>query len=425
MVRDRLMAVATDAEPAPERPAEVVRFEAAFGEIATGADDLAFRLAGYHLLMGASLQLPRTRHFDAWPDVVAATEALDATALPLAPRTARYIAGVLRAFHTFARVRAGAGLTYLEQVAAYLELRDVWVPESELEALRTHLLRLLADAGYPDDLARGIRAWERARAVPVDRIVAHCAPLVETAKRATRARGIPVPERVAVDVAVLSSPYYAYAHYHGGYRGTVALTTDLLWTEEGLKHSVCHEAFPGHHASASVREWAIANGTWSDVHLPSLANTPVSPIVEGVAENGLEMLGWQTTLDDELFSAHNRLLFAARTNAAILRHEHKEPRRQVIAYLMRETGASEDWAVYQERFISDPLWHTSFPHYWHGARLIREARRQFQGRERDLYAELYGHPQTTSTLRDLLAADAARPAAGEPTPLAADRGRPS
>src|SRR5699024_8394723 len=104
----------------------------------------------------------------------------------------------------------------------------------------------------------------------------------------------------------------------------------------------------------------------------SLANTPVSPIIEGVAENGVAMLGWLTTPDDELFSVHNRLLFAARTNAAILRHEHGAPREQVIAYLMRRTGAREAWAVYQEAFISDPLWHTSIPHYWHGARLIRE-----------------------------------------------------
>jgi hypothetical protein len=393
-------------EAGATRPDEIVRFETAFNEIAAAADDLSLRQAGYHLLMGDSLNLPQTRHFASWAEVVAATETLDAAVLPLAPRTARYVAGVLHAFHTFARVRAGTRLTYLEQVAAYLELRDIWVPESELEALRTRLRRLLADAGYPDDLAQGMRAWECARTVPVDEIVAHCTPLLDAAKRDTIALGIPVPERVAVDVVAASSAYYAYAHYHGGYRGTVALTTDLTWTAPGLAHSICHEAFPGHHASASAREWARERGSWSDIDLPGLANTPVSPIVEGIAENGFDMLGWVLTEDDEIFSVHNSLLFAARTNAAILRHEHGESREQVIAYLMRETGADEDWAVYQERFITDPLWHTSFPHYWHGAKLIREARSRFQGRERELFTEIYGHPQTTSTLRDFLAADA-------------------
>jgi hypothetical protein len=410
-------------EAAP-RPDEIVRFETAFNEIAAAADDLSFRQAGYHLLMGESLKLPKTRHFATWAEVVAATEALDVAALPLEPRTATNVAGVVHAFHTFARVRAGTRLTYLEQVAAYLELRDIWVPESELEALRTRLRRLLADAGYPDDLAQGMRAWECARAVPMDEIVAHCAQLLDDAKRDTIALGIPVPGRVAVAVVAGSSPYYAYAHYHGGYRGTVALTTDLTWTAEGLRHSICHEAFPGHHASASAREWARERGSGSDIDLPSLANTPVSPIVEGVAENGLDILGWGTTPDDEIFSVHNRLLFAARTNAAILRHEHGEPREQVIAYLMRETGADEDWALYQERFITDPLWHTSFPHYWHGAKLIREARSRFQGREHELYGELYGHPQTTSTLRDFLAADTTAREAASHASAAADNGRP-
>ena len=36
------------------RPDELVRFETAFREVATGADDLAFREQGYHLLMGDS-----------------------------------------------------------------------------------------------------------------------------------------------------------------------------------------------------------------------------------------------------------------------------------------------------------------------------------------------------------------------------------
>jgi hypothetical protein len=394
------------ATSAPPRPAEVTAFETAFAEIAAGADDLAMRQHGYHLLMGESLRLPWTRRFASWAEVATALETLDVAALPLPPAAARYAAAMLHAFHTFARVRAGTPLTYLEQVAAYLELRDIWVPESELDALRTRLLSLLTEAGYPDDLARGMRAWEEARRVAVEQIVPHCIPLVAATKAETIARGIPIPERVEVDVAVLSSPYYAYAHYHGGYRGTVELTSDLPWTAEALKHSVCHEAFPGHHASASAREWAIAQGSWAEIVLPSLANTPVSPIVEGVAENGVELLGWLTTPDDEIFSVHNRLLFAVRTNAAILRHEYGETREQVIAYLMRMAGATEDWAVYQEAFISDPLWHTSFPHYWHGARLVREARAQFRGREGELFAALYARPQTTGTLRAWLAADA-------------------
>jgi hypothetical protein len=130
------------------------------------------------------------------------------------------------------------------------------------------------------------------------------------------------------------------------------------------------------------------------------------------------MLGWIDTEDDLLFSLQNRLQFGARTNAAIMRHQHGAPREDVVAYMMREAGVTRDWALYQEGFITDPLWHTSFPHYWHGTTLIDGALAQFAGRERDLFVELYGRPQTTGTLRELMAADALarEDAVSAPTP---------
>jgi hypothetical protein len=108
----------------------------------------------------------------------------------------------------------------------------------------------------------------------------------------------------------------------------------------------------------------------------------------------------------------NRLQFGVRTNAAVMRHQYGEPREAVIAYMMREAGVPIEWALYHEAFITDPLWHTSFPHYWHGTTLIGQALTQFQEREGDLFAELYGNPHTTGTLRDLLRADALERAAG-------------
>lgn len=390
----------------PSPPAEIVRFQDVFRAIAQGADDLAFRRHGYRLLMGTDLGAPPARRFETWAAVAAAIEELAAAVPPLDPHTGAYVGGMLRALHTFARVRDGAALSYLEQVAAYLELDDVAVPEEELDAIRERIVGRLRDLGYPADLAAGLRAWEQARAVPSDSVAAVAEPLVEASKRAAIARGVPVPPTTAVGVAVRPSPYYAYAHYHGGYRGTVELTSDLLWTREAIKHSVCHEAFPGHQASAAAKEAAVADGRWGPVVLPSLANTPVSPVVEGLAEAGIDILGWRQTPDDDLFADINDLAFGARTNAAIMCHQEGAPRERVVAYLIERVGAREDWASYQYGFITDPLWHTSFPHYWHGKRLVRAGLDRFQGREPALFDALYARPQTTSTLRQLLAEDA-------------------
>ena len=388
------------------QPEEIARYEAAFQAIAAGADNLACRNNGYHILMGASRQVDSGRHFEQWSDVVAALETLTPDALPIDTVTARYVADIHRALHTFARVRAGETITYLDQVAAYLDFDDIWIAERELESLQADILHLLEDLGLPGELARGLQEWELARTVETSRIGEFCAPLVGKSKRASLAIGIPIPEQAEVDVTVRSTPYYAYAHYFGAFRGNVELTSDLLWTVEGLKHSICHEAFPGHQASASAKEWAVEQGTWADVRLPGLANSPTSPISEGLAENGTRMLGWIENEHDRLFSLQNRLQFGVRTNAAIMRHEHGEPRDAAIAYMMREAGVPEDWAEYHEAFISDPLWHTSFPHYWHGTTLVDQALTQFQGRERELFVSMYAHPQTTGTLRALLAEDA-------------------
>ncbi len=389
-----------------DRPDELMQFESDFWAIAAGADDLAFRGDGYHILMSSRRCQPEPRHFTRWAEVVTAMEALDPRALGLEPLTERYVTDIHRALHTFARVRDGAAISYLDQVAAYLDLRDIWIPERELLALQERIVTMLGDRGLPDDLARGLETWARERNVAAVDIPAYCRPLIEASKQASLALGIPIPKMANVDISVRSTPYYAYAHYHGDYRGTVELTSDLPWTPAALKHSICHEAFPGHQASASAKEWAVEKQTWAEIHLPGLANSPTSPISEGLAENSARMLGWIDTEDDLLFSLQNRLQFGARTNAAIMRHQHGAPREDVVAYMMREAGVTRDWALYKEGFITDPLWHTSFPHYWHGTTLIDGALAQFAGRERDLFMELFGRPQTTGTLRELMAEDA-------------------
>lgn len=392
---------------ARSRPDEVAHFEDSFTAIAAGADRLAFRDCGYHILMGASLRIPVTATYASWAEVVDALGKLDPAALPLDDLTRRCVADIHHAFLTFARVRAGEPIDYLGQVLAYLGFDDIQIPDYEITTLQESIIEMLQTLGFAGDLARGLHDWEHAREVETADIVGVCMPLVEASLKAAQLRGVPIPDHVAVDVTVSSTPYYAYAHYFGNYRGNVELTSDLLWTVEGLKHSICHEAFPGHQASASAREWAIDQGGWSGIRLPGLANSPTSPISEGLAENGARILGWIEHEHDHLFNLQNRLQFAVRTNAAIMRHQHGASRETAVTYMVREGGVSESWALYHEGFISDPLWHTSFPHYWHGTNLVKQALIQFQGREPELFVQLYGHPHTTGTLRDLLQADAA------------------
>jgi hypothetical protein len=382
-------------------PDEITRFARAFGALAAAADDLAQRAHGYRLLLTVPDEETSER-FASWAKVAAAVEALEPRVPPLDEHDTLYVRGMLHALHTFARVRDGTALSYLDQVRAYLELSDIWVDENELSPLRDRLRDLLAQLELPTEVDRGLRMWEQRRRVPIDQVAAVATPLIAAAHEAAIAHGIPLPSEVKVDFIVRSTPYYAYAHYHGGFRGAVELSSEIDWTFESLKHSMCHEAFPGHQASASARESAIACGDWGPLVFPTLANTPSSPISEGLAENGTDMLAWVTTVDDELFAIHNALTFGVLTNAAILHHEYGEPRQNVIAFMVTEAGVSLDWATYQYGFLTDPLWHTSFPHYWHGAKLIRTLRERFRDREEAMYQALYRRPQSVATVRRLL-----------------------
>ena len=383
---------------------EIERFRQEFGAIVLAADELAYREQGYRLVLGGVSGM-RPAPLASWTEVSAAIESLARSTPPLNEHTRCYLQGILHALHTFAGVRDGATITYLDQVGAYLELSDVWVQDDELTSLREQLLDLLGQLGFPAELERGLRMWESRHHVPTDDVRAVAEPLVARSHAAAIARGVPIPNSVAVSVVVRSTPYYAYATYHGDYHGAVELASNIEWTFESIKHSMCHEAFPGHQASASAREAAIADGDWGLLVLPGLANSPTSPISEGLAENGTRILDWITTKDDELFSISNALKFGVLTNAAILRHEHGEPRETVIDFMVAEAGVRRDWATYQYGFLTDPLWHTSFPHYWHGRKLIQETLRQFRGREAALFEALYRRPQTVTTLRRFLASD--------------------
>jgi hypothetical protein len=384
---------------------DIKTFEADLASLIATADALTYRDIGYHIAMGATRQPGDAGA--SWATVLREIERLSSqtAGLPVDSHIAQYLRGILHALYVFSRVRDGEAISYLDQARAYLELDDIWIADDELDPYRHKVLECLSELGLPDDLHRGLAEWEALREVPDDDVVAVAESMIPATRTASLQRGIPIAPEAEVTFSFTSTPYYAYARYHGNQRGMIEFSSDIRWTYEAIQHSVCHEAFPGHQASASARELSIERGEWSPLTVPGLANTPISPIVEGLAENGTEILGWVNSSDERLYAACNSLTFGVCTNAVVLRHQEGYSREATIDYVIQHAGVQRDWAKYQFGFLTNPLWHTSFPHYWHGAKLIRQARAQFDGREHRLYEALYTRPFTTSTLRSWLLAD--------------------
>jgi hypothetical protein len=222
---------------------------------------------------------------------------------------------------------------------------------------------------------------------------------MDAARATTRRLLVDVPQH-AVTIRLLDNyPHYAYSEYLGNGHGEIRFSNDIPWTGPALKHSICHEAFPGHQAFSITRQRLLDDHVLPPEAVIYFANTPATPINEGWAECGTEVLGWIDSVDDEIFSTYNSLCFAVSTNVAFECNENLLSRSQAIARLTDVLHVPPSWAEQRYAFVTHPLWCTSFPHYWYGRQLMLANYRQMK-QAVDVFAHmLYKELHTVRTLR--------------------------
>lgn len=191
---------------AQARPGDIIQFEDTFAAIAAGADTLAFRGHGYHILMGASLRLPVTTTFADWAEVVAALEELDPSGLPLDNLTRRYVTDIHHAFLTFARVRAGEPIDYLGQVSAYLGFDDIQIPDHEITVLQESIVgRCSGHLVLPETWRAACTTGSRRARWKLTTWLAYV-PRSAASHEAARLLGIPVPRLMSRWTSPLPRP---------------------------------------------------------------------------------------------------------------------------------------------------------------------------------------------------------------------------
>ena len=109
-------------------------------------------------------------------------------------------------------------------------------------------------------------------------------------------------------VTVTGVPYNARCDYS---TRTIELNIDPIYTYEGLRHLAVHEGYPGHYVQFKLREAGYYAGTAPADGLLSLVNTASSSPFEGIADNGLHVLGWNTSDDDRLSALISRYRLAS------------------------------------------------------------------------------------------------------------------
>lgn len=289
---------------------------------------------------------------------------LQAATLPEEDRRL-YYAQVCDSAIAFATWRE-ASLTFPEQIARFLHVPAQAATDAELDVLRAGMRGLLSDLGYSGDLATQCAAWEARQRVPPDAVHGVLDDLLSAAWDLTAERlEIPAHKSDGMRVETVSGvPYNAMCDYG---RRLIRLNIDPILTMPGLRHLAVHEGYPGHYVQFKRREAGYAAGVVPADGLLSVVNTASSTTFEGIADCGMDVIGWETGLDDRLGALLARYRSGLGTRAAWRLHsEGWEPAR-VRAELLRDAlVGGEGWVDARMRFISRHDRAALIWSYWHG-----------------------------------------------------------
>lgn len=300
-------------------------------------------------------------------------------------RRRHYLRAQVRGLLTTAEVLAGARLAYAEEVERCYGVRPRRIPEDEVVAAHRRLEEVVPGSG---PLRERLVAWRESHAIPVDRLEAAIAALVEELRaRTARLFGLPEGERVDVEL-VSGKPWSGFNYYLGGLRSRVAVNVDLPVLSTSLPHLVAHEAYPGHHSEHSTKEVRLVRrrGWWEESIF--LVGTPQCLVSEGLADLGLEVVMGPrpepavAPLFAELRLPYDadvvgvvaeagEVLASVRANAAFRLHEDGAPPAEVAEELGRLALLPPARAEKAVEFLADPVWRTYVTCYVEGLPLCR------------------------------------------------------
>ncbi|NLE75370.1 MAG: DUF885 domain-containing protein [Chloroflexi bacterium] len=346
-----------------------------------------------------------------WAEIGRRIDDVRAALSGLPPARAAFISDLLAAFAVMVREGLGEAVPYAQRVEAFLQAPGRRVPGETIEQLAGELRRLLAEAGYPDDLAQAIPRWRAEQSVSGDEADRMAQGFLARAQQETQRRIAPLPEGHQVALTFPRNyPYHGYSYYSRNYQGRVFLNGDIDWQIPALKHTVCHEAFPGHQTYSALREYVFRQGRLPVEGTLYFSNTPITPLVEGMCEVGQEALGMVETVHDQIYETYNRYTSAVSTNLAFDCNEGLMDKETAVTLLMEAACISRVFAEKRYHFWTHPLWCTGFPHYWYGREFMRESYRRMQGHHPAFFQMVYGQPHTVRSLREAMDAYLAAPA---------------
>ncbi len=298
---------------------------------------------------------------------------------------AAFVGAHLRALECAARTFAGEDVGFVDEVAAYFDVR---IAKGDPERYREAHAELDDALGGTGPLAERLGTHRVAEQIPPARLEEAIHAFSSALRDRVRST-FPLPERETITYEVVTDkPWSGFNYYLGDYRSTVAVNADLKQQMSNLPRLVAHESYPGHHTEHCRKEAGLVEAKGQAEQTIFLVNTPQCLMAEGLADLALyaavgpDWGSWAAEIYADLglrfdgpraqaISAATAALADVRQDAALMLHDEHRDADEVVEFLKRWLLVDDERARHMLRFLSSPLWRAYTSTYVEGYRLLR------------------------------------------------------
>ena len=296
----------------------------------------------------------------------------------------------------------GDPISFAERLDRQIRVKVRDIPDEIIADYHTGIRAALDELGFRGgSLLEDFSQWEKHARIPEDKVLAILADF----QRQARARCGTLAKALHADwledewikpVAQRDVPYSAYCDFPGR---QVLLNVGFPYTAFSLKHLAVHEAFPGHLVHLKLREMRVAEGRMPLDAAQVVTSSASSALFEGIADNGLQFLGWIETPEDHLGHLLQRLRSALRCRAAWRVLGEGRAFDEVVSSVADASLQSVDITRSRLAFLRHDLRAPFVYAYWCGEMAVDEVWSKIAGEERDRFWDyLYGNMHTPTTL---------------------------
>ena len=310
-------------------------------------------------------------------------ESLSTLEMTLDPSHRLYDAhtATLHALRAHIQLHTGAARDYAELYEETYSSPLSLISPASIEATRECIVAMLGRLGYHDPWPECLRRWR------TDGIVSasEYQHIIDTTRADVEgyilgeflgkivgedtAGWIREHSSVRIEVVDTSEPWSGYHYYHGDYRSTITINAAKKLNRHSRGLLLCHEAFPGHHLEAVLREKAYQDGQLDRIATLNLLCSERSVMSEGWGDYGIHfaehlldegaVLGF---LDKKLSTdvVHN-------TSLALINGEIDY--ETAVETIVQEAGSDRERAIASLRFSRE--WFLYFPVYSMGYDIVR------------------------------------------------------